>query len=337
MKRHLLVAAVATTLAGTAAAQSTVNVYGRLNASVENQKDGDDSIVALQNNASRIGFRGVEDMGGGLKAFFVIEHGFNVDTGSQSQTAFWARESNVGLEGGFGRLRLGNVGPSAAYYATADYVSMHNHDTGTSSDAFYLYPGFGTNNIAYATPSLGGFVAEVQYGLKESGPQDSLAIAGNFDSGPLHLGASYVDGPLDLSAYGVAPVAPGVPDGKEYGLRALYEFGAFTVGGYWVRNEGETTGFDAKRDAYRLSGMYAVGAHEFHLNFGWASKIKLNGATLDGTDATQATIAYNYNLSKRTKVYAFYTQVNNGDNINYYASAPGNKFSSIALGLRHNF
>ena len=340
MKRSLFLAAVAT-LAGTSAlAQSSVTIYGRLNTSVERQKDGDTTITALQNNASRIGFKGSEDLGGGLKASFLIEHGFNVDTGAASGGAagFWGRESWVALEGNFGRVRLGNMGPTAAYFATADYISMHNHDTGTSSDAFYLYPGDVRNTIAYNSPSFSGVTFEAQVGLAEStNPRKTIVLAANYVGGPLHLGASYVTAPN-------GPVALGFTSNdknNELGLRALYEMGPFTVGAYFIRNKAEDSlGNDATRNAYRLSGMYTMGVSEFHLNFGSAGAFKSGGTTVVDK-ATQFTAGYNYNLSKRTKVFAFYTQVNNkGDNVtggDYYVSTPGTKFSSLAAGVRHNF
>ncbi|HMQ17464.1 MAG TPA: porin, partial [Phycisphaerae bacterium] len=117
MNRSVIVAALAVLAAGSAAAQS-VNIYGRLNATVERQKPANgDSQTVLQNNASRIGFKGSEDLGGGLTAGFQIEHGFNVDTGGQSQGAFWARQSEVFLGSrSLGVLRMGNF-TSEAYYA----------------------------------------------------------------------------------------------------------------------------------------------------------------------------------------------------------------------------
>lgn len=338
MKRSLLLAALATLTSGAALAQSSVTIYGRLNETVERQKDGDTTVNALQNNASRIGFKGTEDLGGGLKASFLLEHGFSPDTGSQSQSAFWARESWVALEGGFGRVRLGNMGPTAAYFATADYISMHNHDTGTSSDAFYLYPGDVRNTIAYNSPNFGGVTFDAQVGLAETtNPRKTIVLAANYVGGPLHLGASYVTAPAGPIALGFT----GDDKHTEFGLRALYEMGPFTAGAYFVRNKLEDgSGNSATRNAYRLSGMYAMGAGEFHLNFGSAGAFKSSGATLVDK-ATQFTAGYNYNLSKRTKVYAFYTQVNNkGDAVtggDYYVSTPGTKFSSIAAGVRHNF
>lgn len=327
MKRSLIVAAAATAVSSIAFAQSSVTVYGRVNATVESQKDGDDRISAVQNNASRIGFKGTEDLGGGLKAGFLIEHGFSVDTGAAAST-FWGRESNVYLEGGFGKVRLGNMGPTNAYFTTADYISMHNHDTGTSSDAFYLYPGDATNMIAYTSPSINGLVIDAQYGLKENatGEKDTAVLTANWVGGPLHLGASVLRGNFN---------------DKEFALRALYEFGAFTFGAYWARNDIDAAAFgiaaDAKRDTYRASVMYTMGAGEFHANFGVAGKWKVSGTTVADSGATQYTLGYNHNLSKRTKVYGFYTAVNNKANAAYNVTAAGNDFSSLAVGIRHNF
>lgn len=338
MKRSLFLAAMAT-LAGTSAmAQSSVTIYGRLNESIERQKDGDTSVYRLQDNSSRIGFKGTEDLGGGLKAFFLIESGFGADTGRADGRGMWARESNVGLEGSFGKVRLGNMGPTAAYFATADYISMHNHDTGTSSDAFYYGAGANDfvlrNAIAYTSPNISGFTGEVQLGLKETNAantKNTMVLAGNYVGGPLHLGIAYVNAPDDT-------VVTKTGKDTQFGLRGLYEMGPITVGAYYITDKlDDGAGTEAKRAIYRFSAMYAFGPNELHANLGVAGKVKINGASQDNTGAKQFTLGYNYNLSKRTKVYAFYTQVSNDDNAAYSVTTAGTKFSSFAAGLRHNF
>jgi predicted porin len=326
MKRSLIVAALATVAAGTSFAQSSVTIYGRLNDSVERQKTGDVTKSVLQNNASRIGFKGVEDLGGGLKAGFQLEHGFNADNGQQSQTAFWARQSEVFLQGNFGTIRLGNF-TSEAYYATADYVSMHNHDTGTSSDMLYNYVSRDRNKIAYRLPEfVKGLSAEAAVSLSEGAagptPYDtdrSYDAAINYAAGDLALGFGYAKNNEDW----------------QMGLRALYTVGDFTFGGYFQHAELGTSfsPADGKVNTVRLSGMYTLGASEFHLNVGVAGKVDKVG----DTDAKQATVAYNYNLSKRTKVYAFYTKVDNKALAGYFTGTPNADFSSFALGVRHNF
>jgi predicted porin len=331
MKRIALVAALGAAFAAPAFAQSSVTVYGRLNTSVEWQDNISqaDDVWVLQNNSSRIGFKGVEDLGGGLKADFFLEHRFNSDNGAVTQDVFWAGDSWVGLAGNFGWVRLGRI-TSDAYYATADYVSMHNHDTGTSADALYDYGYFnngGTNvynanKIAYTSPDFGGLKGSIQYALKETGAQgsrdDAYDVAVNYDVGNLHLGAGG-------TKWG---------DDWQVALRGLYTLGALTFGGYYQYSDlDETLPGDGDRHNVRGAVMYAIGATELHANVGWAS----DRGDIDDSSAIQYTLGANYNLSKRTKVYAFYTAVDNDDNAQYLAINPGEKAQSFMVGIRHNF
>ena len=325
-KKHLLLALVAAAGASTVMAQSSVTLYGRVNTTVERQKVGDVSTTGLFNNNSRWGVRGTEDLGGGLKAGFQLESGFESDTGAGSSSTggmTFGRQSEVNLSGGFGMVRLGNFFP-ASYYATADYVSMHNHDTGSSSDALYRDPvwfsspaslGSG-NKIGYTSPNLGGLVLEAAVSLHEKAgaKKNGYDLAANYNLGALALGAGYSQ----------------VDDDKQLGLRALYTFGQFTVGGYYQRNDQDVIG---TRNNYRLSGMYTMGASEFHVNLGRAAK----WSKVADSAATQWTLGYNYNLSKRTKVYTYYTKVDNKAGADYVTGAAGADFSSFALGVRHNF
>jgi predicted porin len=316
MNKSLIAAAVLATLGSAAFAQSSVQIYGRVNETIERQKVGNGkNDWVMQNNASRIGFKGSEDLGGGLKAGFQLEHGFNLETGRQTQSAFWARQSEVNLGGGFGMVRLGNF-TSEAYYATSDYVGLHNHETGTSADAFYAYLGRNTGKVAYRTPSLGG--ATVEGAVTEGGAGNrTFDLAANYDLGSLHLGAGYEKNtPTDKSA-------------NQFALRALYELGAFTFGGYVQRDKDGFGDGLGNRTTLRASAMYTLGNSEFHLNLGRAGAYSKRVGSL-GDSANQYTVGYNYNLSKRTKVYSFYTKV--ADKGTLYGD-----FSSIAVGVRHNF
>ena len=325
---RLLIAALALVGTSAALAQSSVTLYGRVNTTVERQKVGSVSTTGLFNNASRFGIKGTEDLGGGLKAGFQLESGFNSDDGSGSGWTHptsgmsFARQSEVNLSGGFGMIRLGNFTPES-YYATADYVSMHNHDTGSSSDAFYQDPvwfgGLSTKNkVGYRTPTLfGGLTVDASVSLHEKATgvnKNGYDLAANYNLGALALGAGYSQ----------------VDDDKQLGLRALYTFGQFTVGGYYQRNDEDVAG---TRNNYRLSGMYALGASEFHVNVGRAAK----WSNIADSAATQWTLGYNYNLSKRTKAYAYYTKVDNKNGASYMSGAAGDDFSSFAVGVRHNF
>ena len=331
-KQLALVAALAACFASAAQAQSNVTIYGRLNVTAERQDLGNSTQTVLANNASRIGFKGSEDIGNGLKAGFVLEHGFDATTGV-ADSRFWGRESTVNLShSAYGTLRLGNLTASEAYFATADYVSMHNHDTGSSSDAFYalgfsVATGRMTNGVAYTSPVINGFRGDVQVGLNDGEGDRRTVLAGNYDAGPLHLGAGYEE-------------FNGL---KSLTIRGLYEMGPWTFGGYIESDSGSADvdalsdallATDAKRTAVRVSAMYTMGAGEFHVNYGKADEI----GNQANTGADQYTLGYNYNLSKRTKVYTYYTAIKS-DGAAAARLYAGNvqDFSSFAVGIRHNF
>ena len=106
---RLMLAAVAVCGTSAVMAQSSVTIYGRVNTTIEQQKLGDNKATGVANNNSRIGFKGVEDLGNGLKAGFQLEAGFGSDDGSGPLT--FKRQSEVNLSGNFGMVRLGNFYP----------------------------------------------------------------------------------------------------------------------------------------------------------------------------------------------------------------------------------
>ena len=315
-KQHTLVlAAIAAAFVANASAETGFTIYGRGNVSVENQKVGATSKSVFVDNSSRIGLRALKDIAGGMEAGFTVEANTNLSTGNVDSTVF-AREASMHLGGAFGQVKLGRLPGSAAYFATADYISMHNHDTGVSEDKLYGANVGSSNKVAYRTPAFSGLVAELA--VREGnvgGGERGYDFAVNYDKGPLHLGLG----------------ADKLGDSKQFAVRGLYELGAITVGGYFQRDT-DTSGAGS-RNNFRLSGMYAMGANELHLNVGKAGEV--GGA--DGTGATQLTLGVNHNLSKRTKVYGFWTKVNNDSNAAYASGAAGADVSSLALGVRHNF
>jgi predicted porin len=312
MKKTLIVAAVASLAAGSAFAQSSVNITGRFNVTLEQQDINGTKLKKMEDNASRITFKGIEDLGGGLKAGFVLEHGFRVDQGSAASSSFWGRQSEVNLAGGFGMVRLGNF-TSEAYYATSDYIGLHNHETGTSSDALYAYIGRNTNKIAYRTPEfIKGLTAEVAVSAAEGPRTRTWDLAVNYGSGPLHVGFGYEK----------------AGNANQYAASVLYEAGALIFGAMIQRDEDGYGANLGTRTNYRGSVAYIAGQSEFHFNVGKAGDY----SKVADSDATQFTLGYNYNLSKRTKVYGYYTDINASRRTPYATD-----FSSFAVGVRHNF
>ena len=314
MKRSLAYIALAAIGTTSVLAQSNVTLYGRINTTVENQKFGTASaITVVQNNGSRWGLKGTEDLGGGLKAGFALESGFASDTGTSSQTGkIFGRRSEVNLSGGFGMVRMGTYNESA-FDLTDDYTDNHNHGTGTSANAFW--GGFGrlNNAVGYISPSFGGLTLHTNVQLKETkaaGAKDIIDVAADFAAGNFGLGAGYVKR----------------GDGNLFAVRANYAIGGFGIAGYVASDE--DLSYAKKATQVRLSASYTIGASEFHVNVGQIGKRK----DVNESKATQATLGYNYNLSKRTKAYAFLTKVDDGK-----AALYGGDFRSFALGIRHNF
>jgi predicted porin len=368
-QRKLLATAVASACALPAAALAQVpgwiQIYGRANVSYEYITTKNSSNTAVQpnqsnwdlvDNSSRIGFRGNKDLGGGLTGLFQMESRVRLNTGSNAFLT--SRDSYAGLAGGYGTVRLGRtIGP--VYYANYDYISMHNHDTGTSSDAL-LAPavigagrGFMNRTVWYTSPKLGAFTVDVAYSLLDgarltgvSSQPRYLGLVGSYDQGPLHLAASYANTKnSDLLSPGVAN------DDKAYTFGGLYDFKTFVVGALIENAKSKTvTGSDAKRNYFRVSAMLPVGKNEFHVNLGTVNHgiggIG-NGTSTSNDGAKQWTVAYNYNITKETKVYGFYTRVHNDANGQYSLGTgtanvsptpvAGLEISSIAIGVRHNF
>jgi predicted porin len=138
-----------------------------------------------------------------------------------------------------------------------------------------------------------------------------IDAAVNYVGGPLHLGFGYSDHDQQ----------------SQWGVRALVELGAVTLGGYVQRDDvGPAT-----RTVFRLAGMYAFGANELHLNFGRSGEAKAGG-TVYVPKGDQWTLGYNYNISKRTKIYGYYTDLDSNK-----SARNAGEYSSLAMGVRHNF
>lgn len=327
MKTRYFAGACALALSAGAQAQTiSSGFYGRANLSVESQKIGSTSSQKMVDNSSRLGFTADRTIGKDLKAGVVLEAGTNLTSGS-SASPFFARQANTWLAGEFGELRLGRLLVNTAYFAGADAVSFHNHDTGTSADAFFDVLGKMNNAVSYTAPNVGGFKLVGQLGLKNgSGTGNNvtdkkvnpIALSAETTMSGVGLGLGFDRGE---NAAGQAVSATAV--------RANYTDGAFTYGGYIQ----SSSGTDNKRTAWRLSGMYTLDKSEFHLNLGAAGK----RSGIANSGATQVTLAYNYNLDKATKLYGFITNVNNDAAASYSVSTKGQDLRSIGVGFRYNF
>ena len=354
MKKSLIALAVLAA-SGAAMAQSSVTLFGIVDTGVGYVKNsGNDSKYGLANSGnatSRLGFRGVEDLGGGMKAGFWLEGEITPDDGNSSGFNF-KRRSTLSLMGNFGEVRLGR--DLVAGYKTSSYdlfgqvgmgqfLGWSNNLYGTTAAANGDATGVRANNvIAYYTPNMGGFNGGLQYGFGETAGNNKtnryLGAYVAFDNGPLSV---TVAGDRNNFAGGQPLVLGTDTDRTQLSLGASYDLGMLKVAGLVQRVEFEPAagGSKTKVDNWSLGVSAPVGP----------GTIKAQYASYDlkdsSNDAQQLSVGYQYDLSKRTAVYttvAFLKNKNNaaaalgGSGLNL-APVAGSNQTGFQVGVRHAF
>lgn len=345
-----------------ASAQTSVQIYGRLNMDMESVRIGNPTggasgnMKRISSNSSRIGFRGAEDLGGGMKGIFQIESAVSADTGSGTLAG---RDTFVGLQGDWGRVRLGFMeDPVKAFGEYTDrFKGTGIQDDGTISTLGGGTAGFSRrqpNSLRYDSPNFGGFHGQLQYGLEDEAPVDpktSLTAAVHYGSGPMKLGVAF--GRHHNFTLGRSD--------KVYRIGAKYDFGAFDIAGGATRMVYEVASGEIVHNYYTISTGIKLGGGVLSLKYGITpdnSGSAANGSvSAAGSDnarlfkgpnsgAKLYTIGYEYNLSKRTQLYTYYTRISNEANANYRfgtngvniaQAGPGASPSGFVLGVSHDF
>ena len=257
MKKSLLALAVLGAFAGVASAQSSVTLYGTLDVNGRYVKaDGRDRSLTQGTdgiNSSQLGFRGVEDLGGGLKAGFVLLAGVNPDSGT-TNAKFFNRRSTVSLLGGFGEVRLGRD-YTPTFWNMTIFDAFGTNGLGSSLNTRQLYNGTRQDNaIGYFLPSnLGGIYGQAMVGAGEaggSGDRPARYIGGRvgFAAGPFDIafGASqerfstaFTPGSVGLTGANL-PLGGGVAAAgstqKTYNLGGSFDLGVVKLLGYYNRD-----------------------------------------------------------------------------------------------------
>ena len=344
MKKSLLALAVLGTFAGAASAQSSVTIYGIVDTGVAHIDNGGDTLNALKsgsNSSSRIGFKGVEDLGSGLKATFVLENGINSDDGTAADdTAAFSRLSYVGLQGGFGSVLLGKqntqIKTALSQIDPFGTGGMANAITYFGGTAAGTIPERVANQITYTTPDMGGFNGSLGYTFGEVAGDTSAKSAWGAQLG-------YVNGPLDVQfGYNDADqsTTTGVKqsDTKIALIGTTYDFGVLKLHGAYGQKklDSDTTAPDIKVKSALIGVTVPFGANAIRAEY-----IRNNDDRSDYDNSVWA-LSYTYSLSKRTTLYATYASVDNDDNSALgFGSSPtvvaGETTSEFAVGIQHNF
>lgn len=308
-----------------AMAQSSVTVFGVIDVAARNLK-GANSVKYLSNEgraASRLGFRGVEDIGGGLKASFHIEHGLSPDSGA-ADAVFWQRRATVSLSGDFGEVRLGR-------HKAATRTLLDEFDPFATSGMVGLNRIIGSdrnrmdNQVGYYFPKMGDFYGNVEVsageGSNTTSAQRSTAARFGYKTKDLHLSGAYGQfgdtNKLKLTALG-----------------ASYSFGDFGLTGNFSQyKQGATT-----LKVSNLGATLKMGNGKLIGSYGNAS-----GAA--NRDANLIAVGYDHSLSKRTTLYTTYGRIDNKGTSTFSllgsagASLPlaGGNSTGYEFGVRHNF
>ena len=325
MKKSLIAIAVLTAV-GAASAQSSVTLYGVADVWVGKTKNGDTNLGNGGLAGSRIGFKGAEDLGGGLKAHFNLEQSIALDTGVASG---FDRQANVGFSGGFGTIKLGR---SFTAFDDINGAANSGFDSALSatSPTWTSYSGSSSDQIYYATPDMGGLSGALGFNLSGDAT-DIISMHLKYSNGPIYAGVAYQEDKNALAGKSV----------KHTLLNASYDLGMATVKASYrsvknpfvvVNNANVAVGgafFNPKANEYQLGVDYPVNAN-LTLSAGYAnSEAKASNGTTTGT--TRESVAYSlaagYSLSKRTMLYGGF----------YSSKTDGTKDSFVAAGVNHAF
>lgn len=328
MKKSLIALAVLAA-SGAAMAQSSVTLYGVVDTGVSYFK-GDDSVYGLTktggNVNSRLGFRGVEDLGNGLKATFNLEAGFNVDDGTgylgkggAADTGLqFRRTSTVGLAGNFGEVRFGRM-LTSSYLAVSRYDAFG--DTGAGGSLAWNsgqtgYAPRAENAISYTSPNFNGFKIGAEYGFGEqqkASDKRYIGLGATYDNGPLSLGLGFdrLNGDTRNNTVGTENLTT-------WHLGAAYNFGVAKLMGFYKQSKDKDAGVGAAGDnvkfkTFGLGVTAPVGAAgEVRASYNhYRLSAHVTGFSVPTLKANQMSLGYVHNLSKRTALYGTYSYLKN--------------------------
>lgn len=346
MKKSIFALAAFGGFACVAHAQSAVTLYGIVDEGFNiNTNAGGNHLYNLSSGVmqgSRWGLRGAEDLGGGLKALFVLENGFDVNTGKLGQGGLqFGRQAYVGLSNAFGTVTLGrqydalvdNVGPFEAGVQWGGYIAAHPGDLDNFNNTYRT-----NNTVKFTSATYAGLRFTGTYsfgGVAGDFTQNQIwSIGGSYNNGPLMLGAGYLNARTPSNAGGLfgnstasaaaatvtTPVYSAYTSANTYqsiGAGGAYTFGAATIGitysnirfmdlgsnGTTAYRRGETAVFNNVEANFKYQVTPAL-LLGVAFDYTHGSDVALtNGTSNAGAKYYQGTVGADYFLSKRTDVY----------------------------------
>ncbi len=358
MQKKLIALAIAGLVSAPVFAQSNVTIYGVADAYMGFGAHGSNDMAAVQSgglSGSRLGFRGAEDLGNGLKAVFTFEQGYKVDDGTGLGGN--SRQSFVGLAGAFGAVTLGRqYAPGYDFQYDALQSSpvlspqaILSGEVGSSIDASN---GARWNNSVAYNGMFSGLKVRAIYSMADNentSPDGVGGWADPSDDDAMGLGLEYANGPLKVGAvYQVLQSASNVvaaDDQTEWLLGGSYNFGVATLALSY--QDAESLGKVKNQDAklWQVGVLVPVGAAgNVHLAYGEVKADNVIGS--DSAKSKSYTLAYTHALSKRTTAYTGYNRTDNDTGLDFGPVADldksglrngGENSDLFVVGVRHTF
>jgi len=378
MKKTLLAAALLAGFAGAASAQSSVTLYGLLDGGLRYQQvslaNGDGvnnfGLAYGQQSGNRWGMKGVESLGNGNNAIFMIESGFDLGNGAGQQGGrLFGRQSWLGVENkAWGQVRLGRM-----LNLTTDYMVNAVDPFGAGFGQLNMGNAFTSGNtvrmdntLMYKTPNMSGFEAGLGYsfatGLTSNGGTTGYGFATSNNSRELTLGAKYANGPFYAAAtyekaYAAETSAMNGQSVNNWNIAGSYDFKVLklavgygqTRDGFWAGSGAGGTGASLATTPSGSSNAlvfapsvgynsYIVGATVpvnavSRVLLSW-TMIAPNTNMKDAYNAQNQSsfnLGYTYDFTKRTNLYTYIGQTVN------YATVDTAKSTVVGLGMRHQF
>ncbi len=346
MKKSVIAIAVGAALAAAGAANAETTIFGNAHVSIDSIDNGTDGYIYVNSNDSAIGFKGGEEIEGGLKAMWYIEQGFGMDGSSAGANAvIYDKNTYVGLAGGFGEIKIGRIDSLVKQVGRkADLFTNQFGDARSVTSKFTSADARPGDQIVYATPKLGPAVISVAF-IPEDGKKDASAFAMN-----VMIGLDTMTFGVGYENYGKTYTNATVATQKEEStIRAIgaMNFGAASVN-FLVQSTTNGKGVDGRdTTAFGVGGAFKVGSGKIKAQLYSSSE----DDNVPDTEGSVIALGYDHSLSKATMVYVTIAASANGDAGTFTPSggghsnvaaerqvpAAGDDTSGISLGVWHKF
>ncbi len=378
MKKTLLAAALLAGFAGAASAQSSVTLYGIVDGGLRYQQvslaNGDGvnnfGLAYGQQSGNRWGMKGVESLGNGNNAIFMIESGFDLGNGTSQQGGrLFGRQSWMGVENtAWGQVRLGRMLSLTTDYLVnvvdpfgAGFGQLNMGNAFTSGNTLRL-----DNTLMYKTPNMSGFEAGLGYsfatGLTSNGGTTGYGFATSNNSRQLTLGAKYANGPFYAAAsyekaYAAESTTMNGQSVNNWNIAGSYDFKVLklavgygqTRDGFWAGSgaggTGATLAVTPSGSSNALVFAPGVGYNSYIVGatvpVNAVSRVLLSWTMIapntnmkdayNAQNQSSFNLGYTYDFTKRTNLYTYIGQTVN------YATVDTAKSTVVGLGMRHQF